>query len=60
MISTTYFNWLHYIKTTDDLITRAGKLDVIEVTLRIMKTHINNADICEKGCAIFLLIATNG
>ena len=39
---------------------RAGEGGVIEVILNAMRTHINNADVCEAGCGALKVIAVDG
>ena len=40
---------------------RAGAAGGIEAVVKAINTHINNADVCEKGCgALYYMIANNG
>ena len=40
---------------------RAGKEGgAIEVILNVMRTHINNAEVCEAGCGALYNITSNG
>lgn len=39
---------------------KVRKSGAIEVIMIVMKIHINNAVICERGCGIFMNITENG
>ena len=45
---------------TDDNRVRAGEGGAIEVILNAMRTHINNAGVCEAGCGALGNITENG
>lgn len=38
----------------------ACKPEAIDIVLKAMETHINNADVCEQGCYILRNITSNG
>ena len=38
---------------------KAGEGGAIEVILNVMRTHINNAGVCEEGCKALINIAHN-
>ena len=42
--------WFPHKTTTADNKAKAGECGAIEVILEAMKTHMNNAGVCEKGC----------
>ena len=44
---------------TDDHVKALGEAGVIEVIVKAMKEHINNADVCESGCGALWNIAIN-
>ena len=39
---------------------KAGECGAIEVILSAMKTHMNNAGVCEAGCGVLGNITVNG
>lgn len=39
---------------------KAGQLGAIEVILNVMKMHIDNVGVCEKGCVGLWNIMSNG
>ena len=46
--------------TTDGNKVKAGGCGAIEVIVSAMKTHMNNAGVCEKGCRALCNITVNG
>ena len=46
--------------TTADNQVKAGECGAIEVILSAMKTHMNNADVCQAGCGALWSITVNG
>ena len=46
--------------TTDENKKRAGNAGAIDVILDMMKTHINNAEICGRGYCALGIITING
>ena len=46
--------------TSEDNKVTAGKCGAIEAVVSAMKTHLNNAVVCEKGCGALQIIAING
>lgn len=47
-------------KTTADNKVKAEKCGAVSVILRILKTHIKNADVCEQGCKALVNSIYNG
>ena len=45
--------------TLDDNSVTAGKCGAIEAVVSAMKTHLNNAGVCEKGCGALINITAN-
>ena len=48
-----------YKHTSDDNIVTAGKCGAIEAVVSAMKTHTDNANVCEKGCGALINITAN-
>ena len=49
------------MKWTDENEVKAGAAGGIEVAVKAINTHIDNADVCEKGCgALGSMTANNG
>ena len=44
----TYHITFHY--NPEENISKCGELGGIDIILNAIKTHINNTDVCEKGC----------
>ena len=49
----------HKHTLADNKVT-AGKCGAIEAIVSAMKTHLNNADVCQYGCWALQIIAVNG
>ena len=45
---------------TDNNEAKAGECGVVETIVSAMKTHMNNADVCEYGCGALWNITVNG
>ena len=45
--------------TSEDNRVTAGKCGAIEAVVSAMKTHLNNAGVCEKGCGALINITAN-
>ena len=45
---------------TADNQVKAGRAGAIDVIVSAMKTHINNAGVCEHGCGALRRITVNG
>ena len=45
---------------TDENAAAAGEAGGIEVVVKAMNTHINNANVCENGCGALWNMAANG
>ena len=50
----------HFQNNIADNQVRAGKGGAIEVILNVMRTHSNNAGVCEYGCDALCIITANG
>ena len=49
------------IKQTSENKVKAGAAGGIEAMIKVINTHINNADVCENGCgALYNITANNG
>lgn len=46
--------------TVDDNKARVGECGGIDVIVSVMKTHMNNSEICQQGCGTFMNIMNNG
>ena len=46
--------------TTADNQVKAGECGVVETIVSAMKTHMNNAGVCEQGCWALWNITVNG
>ena len=51
---------LYLYGITADNQVKAGGAGAIDVIVNAMKTHTNNADVCEHGCGALNNIAANG
>ena len=49
--------WNQFQNITDDNKVRAGGTGAIEAIVSAMKTHIDNAGVCEAGCGALARIA---
>ena len=60
MTTTTRCNGIS-LGFTDDNKVKAGRAGAIDVIVSAMKTHSNNADVCEQGCgALWAITLNNG
>ena len=50
----------HSTGITDDNQVKAGRAGAIDVIVSAMKTHSNNAGVCEQGCGALSNITANG
>ena len=49
-----------HFKKSDYNRVKAGQAGAIEMIVKAMSTHINNADVCKCGCGALLSIIING
>ena len=59
MTTTTRCNGIPLGFTADNQV-KAGRAGAIDVIVSAMKTHSNNADVCEAGCGALRNITVNG
>lgn len=46
--------------TTDENKIKAGECDAFDVMSNVMKTHLNNINVCKFGCGVLRSITANG
>ena len=56
----TYNAMTFSLEFTADNKVEAGRAGAIEAIVSAMKTHINNAGVCEQGCGALRNITVNG
>ena len=48
------------MKWTAENRVKAGAAEGIDAAVKAINTHINNADVCEKGCSALCNMTVNG